>query len=131
MASPSPTPWRSGLRSYLYRWPIHPPLNLTPQRQKQQTLEAIVALLLALAAEQPVLFIIEDVHWIDPSTLEFLTLLIDQVPGPSAHPADLPPRVLRALGLPCPPYPADADAPSAPSGPDECAGGGRQSPARR
>ena len=58
----------------------YPPLNLTPQRQKQQTLEAIVALLLALAAEQPVLFIIEDVHWIDPSTLEFLTLLIDQVP---------------------------------------------------
>ena len=58
----------------------YPPLNLTPQRQKQQTLEAIVALLLALAAEQPVLFIVEDVHWIDPSTLEFLTLLIDQVP---------------------------------------------------
>jgi TOMM system kinase/cyclase fusion protein len=61
----------------------HAPLNLTPQRQKQQTLEAIVALLLALAAEQPVLFIIEDVHWIDPSTLEFLTLLIDQ--GPTAR----------------------------------------------
>ena len=61
----------------------YPPLNLTPQRQKQQTLEAIVALLLALAAEQPVLFIIEDVHWIDPSTLEFLTLLIDQ--GPTAR----------------------------------------------
>jgi class 3 adenylate cyclase/predicted ATPase len=58
----------------------YPPLNLTPQRQKQQTLEAIVALLLALAAEQPVLFIVEDVHWIDPSTLEFLALLIDQVP---------------------------------------------------
>jgi class 3 adenylate cyclase len=61
----------------------YPPLHLTPQRQKQQTLEAIVALLLALAAEQPVLFIIEDVHWIDPSTLEFLTLLIDQ--GPTAR----------------------------------------------
>jgi class 3 adenylate cyclase/predicted ATPase len=61
----------------------YPPLNLTPQRQKQQTLEAMVALLLALAAEQPVLFIIEDVHWIDPSTLEFLTLLIDQ--GPTAR----------------------------------------------
>src|SRR4029453_16514832 len=36
-----------------------------------------------LAAEQPVLFIVEDVHWMDPSTLEFLTLLIDQ--GPTAR----------------------------------------------
>jgi predicted ATPase len=61
----------------------YPPLHLTPQRQKQQTLEAIVALLLAPAAEQPVLFIVEDLHWIDPSTLEFLTLLIDQ--GPTAR----------------------------------------------
>src|SRR5712691_1178603 len=61
----------------------YPPLNLTPQRQKQQTLEAIVALLLALAAEQPMLFIVEDVHWLDPSTLEFLALLIDQ--GPTAR----------------------------------------------
>jgi class 3 adenylate cyclase/predicted ATPase len=60
----------------------YPPLTLTPQRQKQKTLDAIVALLIALAAEQPVLFIVEDVHWIDPSTLEFLTLLIDQ--GPAA-----------------------------------------------
>jgi predicted ATPase len=56
---------------------------LTPQRQKQKTFEAIVALLLALAAEQPMLFIVEDLHWIDPSTLEFLTLLIDQ--GPTAR----------------------------------------------
>ena len=60
-----------------------PLLNLTPQRQKQKTLEAIVALLLALAAEQPVLFIVEDIHWVDLSTLEFLTLLIDQ--GPAAR----------------------------------------------
>ena len=58
----------------------YPPLHLTPQRQKQKTLEAIGALLRALAAEQPVLLIVEDLHWIDPSTLEWLTLLIDQGP---------------------------------------------------
>jgi class 3 adenylate cyclase/predicted ATPase len=58
----------------------YPPLHLTPQRQKQQTLDAIVVLLRALAAEQPVLLIVEDLHWIDPSTLEWLTLLIDQGP---------------------------------------------------
>jgi class 3 adenylate cyclase/DNA-binding winged helix-turn-helix (wHTH) protein/tetratricopeptide (TPR) repeat protein len=53
-------------------------LQLTPERQKQKTLEAILALLLAHAAQQPVLFIVEDLQWADPSTLELLTLFIDQ-----------------------------------------------------
>jgi class 3 adenylate cyclase/predicted ATPase len=61
----------------------YPPLTLTPQRQKQKTMEALLAWLLTEATRQPVLFIIEDLHWIDPSTLEFLTLLIDQ--GPTAR----------------------------------------------
>jgi predicted ATPase len=56
------------------------PLQLTPERQKRKTLEVILALLLACAAQQPVLFIVEDLHWIDPSTLELLTLFIDQAP---------------------------------------------------
>jgi class 3 adenylate cyclase/predicted ATPase len=59
------------------------PLTLTPQRQKQQTLEAVLAWLLAEATRQPVLFIVEDLHWIDPSTLEWLSLLVDQ--GPTAR----------------------------------------------
>ena len=58
----------------------YPPLTLTPQRQKQKTLEALLTWLLALTEQQPVLFIVEDLHWIDPSTLEFLTLLVDQGP---------------------------------------------------
>jgi class 3 adenylate cyclase/predicted ATPase len=57
----------------------HPPLNLTPQRQKQKTLEAILELLLALGTREPLLFIVEDLHWVDPSTLELLGLVIDQV----------------------------------------------------
>jgi class 3 adenylate cyclase/predicted ATPase len=56
------------------------PLQLTPQQQRQKTLEAILALLRAHAAQQPVLFIVEDLHWVDPSTLELLTLFIDQEP---------------------------------------------------
>jgi class 3 adenylate cyclase/predicted ATPase len=61
--------------------PAHyPPLTLSPQRQKQQTLEALVAWLLADAAQQPVLAIWEDLHWADPSTLELLALLLGQVP---------------------------------------------------
>jgi predicted ATPase/DNA-binding winged helix-turn-helix (wHTH) protein len=61
----------------------YPPLPLTPQRQRQKTLEALLAWLLTEATRQPVLFIVEDVHWCDPSTLDFLTLLLDQ--GPMAR----------------------------------------------
>ncbi len=58
----------------------YPPLALTPQRQRQKTLEAVVGTLLAIAARQPVIFSIEDLHWGDPSTLEVLSLAMDQTP---------------------------------------------------
>jgi len=61
----------------------YPPLALTPQRQKQKTFEALLTWLLALTEQQPVLFVVEDLHWIDPSSLEFLTLLVEQ--GPTAR----------------------------------------------
>jgi tetratricopeptide (TPR) repeat protein len=53
---------------------------MSPERQKRKTLEAILAVLLAMAVAEPVLFIVEDLHWIDPTTLELLTLLLDQAP---------------------------------------------------
>ena len=56
----------------------YPPLTMTPQRQRQKTLDAFWRGCWRRPHEQPVLFIVEDLHWIDPSTLEFLTLLIDQ-----------------------------------------------------
>jgi len=58
----------------------YPPLNLAPQRQKQQMLAAILTWLLQEAERQPVCLVLEDLHWVDPSTLELLHLLIDQVP---------------------------------------------------
>jgi class 3 adenylate cyclase/predicted ATPase len=61
----------------------YPLLNLSPQRQRQKTLETIIAILLELAERQPVLFILEDLHWTDPTTLELLNLLIDQTPTAS------------------------------------------------
>src|SRR5207249_8193147 len=61
----------------------YPPLNLSRQRQRQKTLETIVAILLELAEHQPVLFILEDLHWTDPSTLELISLLLDQTPTAS------------------------------------------------
>jgi predicted ATPase len=57
----------------------YPPLNLTPQRQRQKTHEALVAWLLEEAERQPVLAVWEDLHWADPSTLEVLSLMLDQV----------------------------------------------------
>ena len=61
----------------------YPPLHLSPQRQRQKTLETIVAILLELAERQPVLFILEDLHWTDPTTLELLNLVIEQIPTTS------------------------------------------------
>jgi class 3 adenylate cyclase/predicted ATPase len=58
----------------------YPSLNLSPQRQRQMTLETIVAILLELAEHQPMLFIVEDLHWTDPTTLELLNLVLDQTP---------------------------------------------------
>jgi predicted ATPase len=51
----------------------HPPLP--PEAQRRQTLEALLALLLATAERQPLLLAVEDLHWVDPSTLELLETL--------------------------------------------------------
>ena len=59
---------------------LYPAPGLTPQQHKQRTQEMLLSVVLALAAREPVLLIVEDLHWIDPSTLEFLSLLIDQAP---------------------------------------------------
>jgi predicted ATPase len=61
----------------------YPPLALSPQRHRQKTLETIATILVELTERQPVLFILEDLHWTDPTTLEFLDLLLDQVPTAS------------------------------------------------
>jgi class 3 adenylate cyclase/DNA-binding winged helix-turn-helix (wHTH) protein/tetratricopeptide (TPR) repeat protein len=53
---------------------------LLPEQQRQRTLDVLLALVGGLAAQQPVLVIVEDLHWVDPSTLELLGRLLDQVP---------------------------------------------------
>jgi class 3 adenylate cyclase len=57
-----------------------PALTLSPQKQKQKTQEALVAWLVEEAERRPVYCVWEDLHWADPSTLELLSLLLDQVP---------------------------------------------------
>lgn len=59
----------------------YPPLNLSPYRQRQRTFETLIAMVVALAAREPVLSILEDLHWVDPSTLELLDRLIEQTPA--------------------------------------------------
>ena len=78
-------PLMAGLLSFPLPADKYPPLNLTPQRQRQQTLETIAAIILELAQREPVLFIVEDLHWTDPSTLEVLDLLINQTPTASLY----------------------------------------------
>src|SRR4030095_4257378 len=58
-------------------------LNLSPQRMRQRTLEGLIAILLEQAERHLVLFIVEDLHWTDPTTLEWLNLLIEQTPTAS------------------------------------------------
>src|SRR5262249_53062028 len=57
----------------------YPPLDLTPQKQKEKTLQALVAQVEGLAARQPVLMLFEDAHWSDPTSLDLLDLIIDRV----------------------------------------------------
>ena len=58
----------------------YPPLTLTPQKQKERTLQALLQLLVAQAERQATVSVWEDLHWADPSSLEFLSLLIEQIP---------------------------------------------------
>ena len=60
--------------------PDSPSLTLSPQRQKQKTQEALVAWFLEEAEQRAVYAIWEDLHWADSSTLEVLSLLLDQLP---------------------------------------------------
>jgi TOMM system kinase/cyclase fusion protein len=81
---------RYGLSSAATRWLLSsllavpfpdadtPPV-MTPEQQRRRLLEAVLRLVLAMAAEQPVLLAIEDLHWVDASTLELLDLIVAQV----------------------------------------------------
>ncbi|RWB92807.1 AAA family ATPase [Mesorhizobium sp.] len=57
-----------------------PPLQLTPQRKKEKTFDALLRQLEDLARQGPVLMLFEDVHWIDASSRELLDLVIERVP---------------------------------------------------
>lgn len=58
-----------------------PPPPLTPQRGRQLTVQALVGLVTTAAAKAPLCLVFEDLHWVDPSSLEFLAAVVDQIHG--------------------------------------------------
>ena len=78
---PSPVREAAPLLAPLLDIPLdsrHPGAELAPHVQRSRTQEAVLALLDARAARQPMLWILEDVQWADPSTLELIELLMRQ-----------------------------------------------------
>ena len=57
----------------------YPAVELAPQQKRQKTLEALSAQLAALSYSNPVLMVFEDVHWIDPTSLETLGRTVERV----------------------------------------------------
>ncbi|MGA6963392.1 MAG: adenylate/guanylate cyclase domain-containing protein, partial [Xanthobacteraceae bacterium] len=57
----------------------YPAFELTPQQRRQGILEALATRFAALTSQQPVLMIFEDVHWIDPTSLEALNRTVDRI----------------------------------------------------
>jgi DNA-binding winged helix-turn-helix (wHTH) protein/predicted ATPase len=55
------------------------PLNLSPKRRKERTLPALFEQITTIAIDQPVLMVVEDAHWIDPTSLELLSLTVERV----------------------------------------------------
>jgi predicted ATPase len=53
--------------------------NLSPHRKKERTLEALIGQIEGLACRQPVVMVLEDAHWIDPTSRELLDLLVERV----------------------------------------------------
>jgi class 3 adenylate cyclase/predicted ATPase len=57
----------------------YPLPDLSPQRKKERTLEALIRQLERFAGQQPVAMVLEDAHWIDPTSRELLDLTVERV----------------------------------------------------
>lgn len=69
----------------------NPLVNYSPQKKHERTLETLLDWLLAVARERPALLIVEDLHWADPTTIEFLTSVLGKL---SEDPLQTPVLVL-------------------------------------
>ncbi len=57
-----------------------PPLTLTSERQRHVTQQYLLSLITELTQTKPVVLLLEDLHWADPSTLELVDFFVEQVP---------------------------------------------------
>jgi predicted ATPase/class 3 adenylate cyclase len=57
----------------------YPVLDLTPEQRRQSTLQALTSQLACLARRNPVLMIVEDAHWVDPTSLEVFGRTVDRI----------------------------------------------------
>ena len=57
----------------------YPSLRLTPEQRRQRTLDALTLRVQAVARSSPVLMVLEDAHWIDPTTLEAFGRTVDRI----------------------------------------------------
>src|SRR5499426_508665 len=57
----------------------YPALELTPHQRRQKTLEALTAQMEILSRQSPVLMVVEDAHWADPTSLEAFGRAVDRV----------------------------------------------------
>lgn len=55
----------------------YPALDLPPNEIKERTSAAMIAVVVAIAEAVPVLLLVEDTHWIDPTSLELLGRLVE------------------------------------------------------
>ena len=72
----------TGTGARLYGTPVKQdtyPSGWRRRQRRQQTLEVLVQVLLKMSEQKPLLFVVEDLHWVDPSSIEFLTLLIERI----------------------------------------------------
>ena len=76
----------------------YPPLTMSPEQQRRRLLATLVEWVIGSARAQPLVIATEDLHWVDPSTLELIQLLVEQgATAPIAAPVHGTARVSRAM----------------------------------
>lgn len=86
------------------RPPGHADLQMTPQAQRRRTIELLMELLLQRAGRQPLLLVVEDMHWADPSTLDVIDEIVQRAPQAAllvvmTHRPEFVPAWARAAGV--------------------------------
>jgi class 3 adenylate cyclase/tetratricopeptide (TPR) repeat protein len=59
----------------------YPEIEMAPVEQKERTIAALIDLFVGLTRDAPVLALLEDAHWIDPTSLDLFGRLVDRLPG--------------------------------------------------